>query len=257
MTAEALNPEQPPEFSTQIWFNTGAPLTLASLKGRVIFLTAFQTHCPLSLRHALPQAARMAKSFVADEVAVIGLNTAFEEHDKQAAGALEAFVRANGYTFPIAKDKPDGAHVPRTMAAYHIQATPTVLIFDRQGRLRRHYLGEVDDIRLAAEVMALVIEPRDAPREQSITIERRLAAALVDPGAHEHDGDCCGGHHDHGHHHDDHHGHEHSHAHEHEHDGDCCGGSNAHAPTPEAQPTPARAKLKPDARAEKAPRARR
>jgi len=212
-----FDPMSPPEFIIQRWFNTEGPLKLASLKGRVVVLAAFQTHCPGSLKHGLPQAARMAQSFNTDEVVIIGLNTAFEEHDKQAAGALEAFIGERGYTFPIAKDEPNGGELPHTMTAYEIQGTPAVLIFDRQGRLRRHYLGQVDDIRLAAEVMTLAIEARDAPKEQSAALERRLAAALTDPDAHdhEHDGSCCGGHHDHGHHHShghghDHHGHDHS-----------------------------------------------
>ena len=222
-----FNPETPPDFSIQRWFNTESALTLAALKGKVIVLAAFQMHCPGSLKHGLPQAARMAATFSTDEVTVIGLNTAFEDHDKQSAGALEAFIGEGGYTFPIAKDKPNGAELPKTMEAYEIQGTPTILVFDRQGRLRRHYLGQVDDIRLGAEVMALVIEARDAPREQSAALERRLASALIDPNAHEHaqDGSCCGGHHDHEHSHDHGADHGHSHAHDHEHsaDGSCCG----------------------------------
>lgn len=218
-----FNPETPPEFTIQRWFNTEGPLSLAALKGKVVVLAAFQMHCPGSLKHGLPQAARMAQAFNSDEVAVVGLNTAFEDHDKQAVGALEAFIREKGFTFPIAKDKPNGAELPKTMDAYEIQGTPTILVFDRQGRLRRHYLGQVDDIRLGAEVMALVIEARDAPREQSAALERRMAAALADPGAHTHDADggCCGGHHDHGHDH-------HAHDHEHSADGSCCGGAHDH-----------------------------
>ena len=220
-----FNPETPPEFITESWFNTDAPLSIASLKGRVIVVSAFQMHCPGSLKHGLPQAARMAATFNADEVAVIGLNTAFEEHDQQSAGALQAFIAEHGFTFPIAKDKSNGSDLPKTMEAYEIQGTPTILVFDRQGRLRRHYLGQVDDIRLAAEVMALVIEARDAPREHSTALERRLASALVDPGAHQHDheGGCCGGAHDHSHDHGPAHD-----QHTHSHDGGCCGGAHDH-----------------------------
>ena len=249
---QTLNPETPPDFTIQRWFNTDEPLTLAALKGKVVFLTAFQMQCQASLKHGLPQAARLAKSFNADEVAVIAINTAFEDHDKQAVGNLEAFIRDNGLTFPIAKDKPDGAHLPKTAAAYQIRATPTVLVFDRQGRLRRHYLGEVDDIRLAAEIMALVIEFRDAPREQSIALERRLAAALVDPNehAHQHDGECCGGAHNEGPGHD----HDHAHDHTHSHDGGCCGGAHDHDHGHSRAPTPAKAKI---AKLAKAARARR
>ena len=111
--------------------------------------------------------------------------------------------------FPIGIDK-TGKELPETMAAYQIQGTPTILLFDRQGRLRRHYLGQVDDFRLGAEIMALVIEPATAPREASIALERSLHSALTDPeDTHEH-GDACGCGHEH---HD--HGHDHGHGHDH------------------------------------------
>ena len=60
------------------------------------------------------------------------------------------------------------------MAAYGMQGTPTLLLFDRQGRLRRHYLGAVDDVRLGAEIMALCLEDPKAPRE--VSMAHRAAA---------------------------------------------------------------------------------
>ena len=80
-----------------------------------------------------------------------------------------------------------------------------MLIFDRQGRLRRHYLGGVDDLRVGAEVMALLMEDKDSPREMSLVIERKLHMALVDPNDPDHvHGEGCG--------------HDHSHDHDHKHD---------------------------------------
>jgi hypothetical protein len=214
-----LNPESPPEIEAARWFNADTPPTLKGLKGKVIVVAAFQTHCPGSTKHGLPQAVRLAASFSDDEVAVIGLNVPFEEHDKQSSEALEAFIGEHGLAFPVALDKPNGTGLPKTFAAYELAGTPAILIFDRQGRLRRHYLGQVADVRLGAEIMALSIEARDAPREQSIAVERRLADVLVDPSEHHHhhEGGCCGGHADH------HHGHGHDHAH-HAHGEGCCGG---------------------------------
>lgn len=216
-----LNPLTPPELTTARWFNAATPPTLTALKGRVVVIVAFQTHCPGSNKWGMPQAQRLARNFNDDEVAVIGLNTAFEDHKKQDAKAIEAFIAEHGLTFPIAKDQPNGSDTPKTMTAYELQGTPAILIIDRQGRLRRHYLGQVDDIRLAAEIMGFVIEARDAPREISAALERRFASALTDPDEHVHDADggCCGGHdHDHGEHN--------HHAHEHNHDGGCCGGDD-------------------------------
>jgi hypothetical protein len=223
-----FDPEKPPEFTTARWFNTAAPPTLAGLKGKVVVLSAFQLQCKGSMTHGLPQAMRLAGAFSDDEVQVLGLHVPFEQHDKETPDALEAFLGENEFEFPIGIDKPNGNGIPKTMEAFEIRGTPTVLVFDRQGRLRRHYLGQVDDVRLGAEIMALAIEARDAPREQSIALERRLAAALVDPNEHHHhhDGECCGGH-DHTHDHD--HAHGHSHDADHEHAGGCCGGAHAHS----------------------------
>jgi peroxiredoxin len=204
-----FNPEMPPELETTRWFNTDAPLTLKGLKGKVVVIAAFQTHCLGCVNHGLPQATRLFGTFSGEEVAVIGLNTVFEEHDRQTPEALEAFIDEHGLSFPIAVDKANGGEIPETMAAYEIRGTPTVLVFDRQGRLRRHYLGQVDDARLGAEIMALAIEAPDASREQSIAIEHLLAAALLDPHEHHHhEGGCCG---------------------DHDAEGGCCGGHD-HAP---------------------------
>jgi hypothetical protein len=212
-----FDPQNPPELAASTWLNAPEPRPLKSLKGKVVVLTAFQTHCPGSLKHGLPQAERVAQGFTDDEVAVIGLNVAFEQPEAQTADMLAAFCDAQGLSFAVAKDTINGGDIPKTMAAYEIQGTPTTLIFDRQGRLRRHYLGRIDDIRLAAEVMAFCMEAPNAPVEQSMAVERRLAAALVDPDAHAHEGGCCGGG---GHHH-----HDHDHDHAHAEGGGCCGGS--------------------------------
>lgn len=218
----AFDPESPPELVLAQTFNAAEPPTLAALKGKVVVLLAFQMLCPGSLRHALPQAERLARVFSSEEVAVLGLHMVFENHKDMTPSLLEPFLKSEHITIPVGVDKPNGGGVPQTMAAYGMQGTPTVLVFDRQGRLRRHYLGAVDDVRLGAEIMALCLEAPNAAREVSLAIEQRLAAALADPRHHHHhDGECCGGHHDHAH------GHDHSHDHDHDHDG-CCGGKHAH-----------------------------
>jgi hypothetical protein len=221
-----FNPEAPPELDVARWLNSDDPLSLAALKGKVVVMSVFQMLCPGSVRHALPQAARIAAGFEDGEVQVIGLHSVFEEHAKQGPEALRGFLEEHELPFPVAIDAADARDLPKTFMSYEVQGTPTVLIFDRQGRLRRHYLGQVDDIRLGAEVMALAMEDVDSPREASIAIERRLAAALTDPNAHhhhhDHEGGCCGGHHhDHDHDHDHHHDHAHA-------GGGCCGGGHGH-----------------------------
>ncbi|MFU8896252.1 MAG: TlpA family protein disulfide reductase [Gammaproteobacteria bacterium] len=45
------------------------------------------------------------------------------------------------------------------MAAYRMQGTPTFLLIDRSGRLRRQIFGHVSDLQLGAEIMQLLAEP--------------------------------------------------------------------------------------------------
>jgi hypothetical protein len=176
----------------------------------------WQLACPGSQKFGLPQAMRLRRAFEEDEVAVFGLHMAFENFAEQSPDKVETYLAENSITIPVALDKPDGENLPETMKAYELQGTPAILIFDRQGRLRRHYLGAVDDLRIGAEVMTLLIEDKESPREMSIALERKLAAALVDPEAHHHHehGEECGCGHDHGH---DHGHHEHDHGHDHDH----------------------------------------
>jgi hypothetical protein len=42
------------------------------------------------------------------------------------------------------------------MEAYQMQGTPTLLLIDRAGRLRRQIFGHVPDLLLGAEIMRLV-----------------------------------------------------------------------------------------------------
>jgi len=65
-------------------------------------------------------------------------------------------------TFPVGIDQPstDG-HLPRTMAAYQMQGTPTQIMIDRCGNLRRQRFGIVEDMMVGAEIMSLVREPAD------------------------------------------------------------------------------------------------
>jgi peroxiredoxin len=231
-----FNPEKPPQWEVTQWLNTPATLSLEALAGKVIVLHAFQMLCKGCVQDALPQAQRLHDQFARNDVAIIGLHTVFEHKDVMTPKALEAFVHEFGWTFPIGIDAAGvEGRLPRTMDAYEMQGTPTLLIFDRKGRLRRHYFGKPDDIMLGAEIMAMVVE------EDARVTERKLATALIMPGRNGHahgghaHGDGCGCDHDHGHDHSRDHGHHHGHDHGH--------AGHDHKHTPEAvktSPKPAR-----------------
>lgn len=148
------------ELDVLSWLNTPEPITLAGLRGRVVVVEAFQMLCPGCAREALPQLTRVRETFSPDDVMVLGLHTVFEHHEAQGSrAALAAFLHEYRYSFPVGIDRPsDDGGLPRTMAAYAMQGTPTLLLIDRAGRLRRQAFGHVPDLRLGAELMALAIE---------------------------------------------------------------------------------------------------
>ncbi|MBN8480570.1 MAG: TlpA family protein disulfide reductase [Xanthomonadales bacterium] len=153
------NAHPTPEWQVAQWFNAIAPLTLASLHGRVVLLEAFQMLCPGCVAHALPQAQRVRQLFPEERLAVVGLHSVFEHHAAMTPVALHAFLHEYRLTFPVGVDRPspDGP-LPMTMQAYGMRGTPTLLLFDRAGRLRQHLFGQVEDLALGAHLAMLLAE---------------------------------------------------------------------------------------------------
>lgn len=151
---------QAPELQVERWFNTPAPLTLAALRGRVVVVEAFQMLCPGCVSHGLPQAQRIDAGFDRDKVAVIGLHCVFEHHDAMPPVSLAAFLHEYRIRFPVAVDAPGApGPLPRTMAAWGLEGTPTLVLIGRDGRIRARHLGQVSDLVIGAQIMQLMLEP--------------------------------------------------------------------------------------------------
>ncbi|MFJ3460128.1 peroxiredoxin family protein [Achromobacter spanius] len=161
-----------PALQTTQWLNTPHPIDLAALRGKVVVLHAFQMLCPGCVMHGLPQAERVHRLFRNQDVAVIGLHSVFEHHAVMTPQALEAFVHEYRWSFPIGIDQPDGHNgIPLTMRTYALRGTPSLILIDREGRMRLHHFGHLDDLVLGAAVGQLLSEPAGvaAGRDESET----------------------------------------------------------------------------------------
>jgi len=156
-----------PPLITSDWLNAPPNFGLAALRGRVVVMEAFQMLCPGCVRHGLPLAQQVVQSFDPNEVAVIGLHTVFEHHAAQGTRvALEAFAHEYRLTFPIGMDAPDPAGpIPQTMQAYAMQGTPTLVLIDRLGKLRMQHFGQMEEMKLGAIIMSLVLEGITSPAD--------------------------------------------------------------------------------------------
>jgi hypothetical protein len=159
-----MTPPLAPSWSVSQWFNAGPDLGLASLRGRPVFLHAFQMLCPGCVQHAVPQSLKVAAAFADTDLAVIGLHTVFEHHGAMGPDALQVFLHENRIGYPVGvdayrDDDPSTHPLPLTMQAYAMQGTPTLCLIDRQGRLRARHFGLLDDLALGAQIGALLAEP--------------------------------------------------------------------------------------------------
>lgn len=158
--SSAVSAYPAPALEVSQWFNTEAAPTLASLRGQVVLLHAFQMLCPACVRLATPQAQQVHEQFGRRGLAVLGLHTVFEHHAAMQPVSLQAYIFENRLSFPIGVDRPDGHDgLPLTMRAYGMQGTPTLVLIDRQGRLRQHAFGHVPDLALGVAIGTLLAEP--------------------------------------------------------------------------------------------------
>src|SRR4051794_15239178 len=161
-TLTRTRPESAPDWSTTHWFGS-APLDLHCLRGRVVVLEAFQMLCPACVSHGLPQATRLTRTFGPD-LTVIGLHSVFEHHDAMTPTSLAAFLAEYRISFPVAVDAHrEGDPTPVTFSRYRMRGTPTTVLIDRDGNVRAHYFGVVEDMELGATVAHLLGEPVASP----------------------------------------------------------------------------------------------
>jgi hypothetical protein len=81
---------------------------------------------------------------------------------------LKAFIHEYRLKFPIGLDQPNPTSpIPHTMERYKMRGTPSLVLIDRHGLVRKHAFGAVDDLRIGAEIGALTQESETAALARS------------------------------------------------------------------------------------------
>ena len=116
------------------WFNT-RPLTLRSLRGRVV-LVDFWTYSCINCLRTLPHVKAWDAAYRSRGLTIIGVHTpefAFERD----AGNVEAAVKRLGIGYPVVQDNGFG-----TWTAYANRYWPAKYLIDRAGHVRFVHFGE-------------------------------------------------------------------------------------------------------------------
>lgn len=127
-----------PEFvGNQQWFNTpgNEPLTLRSLRGRVV-LVDFWTYSCINCLRTLPYLTAWDRTYRKDGLTIVGVHSPEFPFERDAGNVAEAIER-NGIHYPVAQDN-DLA----TWSAYGTQFWPSEYFIDARGRVRFAHFGE-------------------------------------------------------------------------------------------------------------------
>jgi len=157
---EIKNYPKAPKLQISKWLNTADLISIADLKGSVVVIEAFQMLCPGCVNHSLPQAKRLHAMFKDEkDIRILGLHSVFEHHEAMTEQALKAFLSEFHYDFPVGIDKPaESGPVPKTMKSYGLRGTPSLIIIDKNGNLRKILFGVIDDIALGIKIGKLLQE---------------------------------------------------------------------------------------------------
>lgn len=117
-----------------VWINS-APLALENLRGRVVLLDFWSYRCPYC-RNALPELNRLNARYNKRGLTLIGIHSPMLESDKVTAN-VRAQVSALGVLYPVVTDR---GHL--AWDAFEMEAWPTVVLLDKQGRIRFTHVGE-------------------------------------------------------------------------------------------------------------------
>ncbi|HEX6702386.1 MAG TPA: cytochrome c biogenesis protein DipZ [Gaiellaceae bacterium] len=146
-----------PEFrGISTWLNTpaGRPLSLASLRGKVV-LVDFWTYSCINCLRTLPHLEAWDRAYRKDGLVIVGVHTpefAFEHVVSNVRGAAQRL----GVRYPIAIDNRYG-----TWEAYGNQYWPAEYLIDRTGHVRHAHFGEGEYSR-TEQLIRQLLAPRTA-----------------------------------------------------------------------------------------------
>ncbi len=132
------------------WFNSD-PLTLASLKGKVVMVD-FWTYTCINCIRTLPYTKAWYEKYKDKGFVLIGVHTPEFEFEKDATNVGKA-IKDFGITYPVVQDN-DYA----IWNAYSNQYWPADYLIDKNGKIRDTHFGEGDYDKTEAIIVSLLNE---------------------------------------------------------------------------------------------------
>ena len=132
----------------------GAPVDVQQWRGDVVVLNTWYAACP-PCRAEAPDLVALATDYADQGVHLLGINGTDD------AGAAQAFERTFAIPYPSLADT-DGQAIAALQGSVPLQAVPTTVVLDREGRVAARVLGLAEGSTLRAMVDDLLAEPAPA-----------------------------------------------------------------------------------------------
>ncbi len=147
-----FNANQPaPDFTGGTTWLNSQPLTISSLKGKVV-LVDFWTYTCINCIRTLPHVTSWYNTYKDKGFVVVGVHTpefAFEHDTNNVKNALNLF----GITYPVVQDNNYGI-----WNNYNNQYWPAEYLIDAKGIIRREHFGEGEYDQMEQAIQKLLIE---------------------------------------------------------------------------------------------------
>ncbi len=130
----AKNAKTAPELADGKWINSDA-LTLAGLRGHVVMVDFWTFGC-YNCVNTLPTVKELDAKYREKGLTIIGVETPETERER-VFDNLTAAVKQRGINYPVLTD-----YNSRTWESFGVNAWPTIVILDKQGRIRYRHVGE-------------------------------------------------------------------------------------------------------------------
>lgn len=132
------------------WFNTGKPLKLKDLRGKIVMLD-FWTLCCINCMHIMSDLAKLEEKYK-NELVVIGVHSPKFENEKDNEALRKAVLRYE-LKHPVVNDSEK-----KIWTAYKADWWPTIAIIDTEGEIVAGYLGETQfDVKSIEKVIVAQI----------------------------------------------------------------------------------------------------
>ncbi|MBE1162255.1 redoxin domain-containing protein [Dyella acidiphila] len=124
-----------PDFSgADRWYNS-APLSMGSLRGKVVLVEFWTREC-INCLNVLPHTRALYQQYAKDGLVVVGVHTPEYDEERDPA-ALQAAIQHYQISWPVAMDNES-----RIWNAYGNRYWPALYLIDRNGRVVYSHIGE-------------------------------------------------------------------------------------------------------------------